>query len=101
LVGSVDRIYVVIILTIFIYQDQLTFYRIFHALLDRRLYYLWCMEVLRIAPSRQRGSRGIAYFIFSWVISLEMGLLGGNLGDLKTIYPVYTTGMSLKREATS
>jgi hypothetical protein len=26
MVGSVDRIYVVIILTIFIYQDQLTFY---------------------------------------------------------------------------
>jgi hypothetical protein len=28
----------------------------------------------------QSGSRGLAYFIFSWVISIEMGLLGGTLG---------------------
>jgi hypothetical protein len=83
LVGSVDRIYVVIILTIFILQDQLTFYRIFHALLDRRLYYLWCLEVWRVPPSHQSGSRGLAYFIFSWVVLMEMGLLGGTLGDQK------------------
>jgi len=62
-----------------------TFYRIFHALLDSRLYYLWRLEVWRVHPSHQRGSRGLAYFIFSWVISMEMGLLGGNMGDLKQI----------------
>jgi len=38
------------------------------------------LEVWRVPPSHQSGSRGLAYFIFSWVISIEMGLLGGTLG---------------------